>query len=146
MRRIPRKLAMWGGAAALAGAGFAFMASNTFTNHPSAGVGTTSISGYTVSSTVLTGCGSTDSTNPEDICYVHFRLMPQATTAPTAGTAYVQFKKKTGGSTGWYKCTATTTYKPPRNRLFNCDLRTQATGPVFTTVTTITVSANDPLS
>ena len=47
MRRLSRRLALWGGAAAIAGGGFAFMASNTVhTSYvgDSAGV----VSGYTV--------------------------------------------------------------------------------------------------
>lgn len=47
MRRVPRRLALWGGALAIAGGGFAFMASNTI--HASyVGDSAQVVSGYTV--------------------------------------------------------------------------------------------------
>ena len=48
MRIVPRRLFLWGGAAAIASAGFAFMAANTV-DASSAGEGTGTVSGYTVS-------------------------------------------------------------------------------------------------
>ena len=48
MKRLPRRLALWGGAVAIAGGGFAFMANNAV-SASSAGEGFNNISGYTVS-------------------------------------------------------------------------------------------------
>ena len=48
MRMLPRRLLMWGGAAAVASAGFAFMAANTV-DASSAGEGTGTVTGYHVS-------------------------------------------------------------------------------------------------
>lgn len=48
MKRLPRRLALWGGAAAVAAGGFAFMASNTV-SASGAGEGQGTVSGYTVS-------------------------------------------------------------------------------------------------
>lgn len=143
MRRLPRKLAMWGGATALAGAGFAFMASNTFTSAPAAGAGTVTVSGFTISSPTFTGCGTTTANNPEDICYAHFDAMPAASTASTAGTAYVRFGT-TAGTTNWYHCVGAGTYTG-NNRPFTCDLRSpNGTGPLYPgTVNNMTVSAID---
>lgn len=140
MLRLPRKLGLFGGAAALAAGGFAFMASNTFTNHPAAGAGTTTVSGFTISTSSFTACGATTATNPEDICYSHFYVSPMATTAPTAGYVYVRFHT-TAGTTSWYACTATTTYNGPKNRYIRCDLRSSPLYPG--TVQTMTVSAVD---
>lgn len=140
MRRLPRRLAIWGGAATLAGAGFALMASNTFTAHPGAGAGTVSVSGYVISAPVLTGCNATTTTNPENICYVHFTATPQTANTGTAGTAYVRFKLSSGATTKWYKCTGAATYTT-HNRPFTCDLRPTSLYPG--TVSTMTVSAID---
>jgi hypothetical protein len=140
MRRLPRRLAIWGGAAAVAGAGFALMASNTFTAHPGAGTGTVSVSGYVISSPVLTGCNTTTSANPENICWAHFDARPQTVNTGTAGTAYVRFKLASGASTGWYKCVGTANYST-RNRPFTCDLRSASLFPG--TVATMTVTAID---
>lgn len=48
MRRLPRRLALWGGAAAIASGGFAFMASNSMAASSSAGDGSVAVTGYTV--------------------------------------------------------------------------------------------------
>jgi hypothetical protein len=48
MRMLPRRFLMWGGAAAVASAGFAFMAANTV-DASSAGEGTGNVTGYHVS-------------------------------------------------------------------------------------------------
>lgn len=53
MGRLPRRLALWGGAAAIAGGGFAFMASNNVLAS-SAGEGAGAVSGYTVSNQTYT--------------------------------------------------------------------------------------------
>lgn len=65
MSRLSRRLAVWGGAAAIAGGGFAFMANNTVAAS-NAGEGIGAISGYTVSgityNDVCTG------TAPNQVC------------------------------------------------------------------------------
>jgi hypothetical protein len=48
MSRVPRRLLLWGGAAAIAAGGFAFMASNTV-GTSSAGEGAGAVTGYAVS-------------------------------------------------------------------------------------------------
>ncbi|MGH3262594.1 MAG: hypothetical protein ACRDNS_11405 [Trebonia sp.] len=142
--RIPRRIALWGGAAAFAAGGFAFMASNVFTGpHFAAGAGSETVSGYTISTQTFTACGATTATNPEDICYVHFVATPTAT-GNTAGYVYVRFSTP-GGTTAWNKCTGAATYTA-HMRPFTCDLRTTATGigPQYPgTVTDISVSAVD---
>ncbi len=142
MSILSRRLALWGGAAALAAGGFAFMASNTFTSHPAAGAGTTTVSGFVISVPTFTGCGpATTGTNPENICYAHFYATPTASTASTVGSAYVQFGLATGGHTTWYGCNVTTTYNGAKNRYVTCDLRSHTLYPG--TVKTETVSAID---
>lgn len=47
MTRLPRRLLLWGGAAAVAAGGFAFMAQNSVANS-SAGEGTGTVTGYNV--------------------------------------------------------------------------------------------------
>lgn len=140
--RIPRRLALWGGAAAFAAGGFAFMASNVFTGPRfAAGAGTEHVSGYTISTTSFTTCGpGTTATNPENICYVHFVATPR-NTGGTAGYVYVRFSTPTG-TTGWNECTAGTTYVA-HMRPFTCDLRTGIGSMYPGAVTDITVSAVD---
>ena len=62
MRRLPRRLALWGGAAAIASGGFAFMANNVV-SATSAGEGANNVSGYTAYTTtyndVCTGAAPT---------------------------------------------------------------------------------------
>lgn len=53
MTRLPRRLALWGGAAAIAGGGFAFMASNNVLTS-SAGDGAGHVTGYTVTNQAYT--------------------------------------------------------------------------------------------
>ena len=54
MSILPRRLLMWGGAAVVASAGFAFMASNTV-GQSFAGEGANNVSGYAVSDIVYSG-------------------------------------------------------------------------------------------
>lgn len=142
--RLPRRLALWGGAAAFAAGGFAFMASNVFTGpNFAAGAGTETVSGYTISTQTFTACGTTTTANPEDICYVHFVATPTGS-GNTAGYVYVRFSTP-GGTTAWNKCTTAGPYST-HHRGFVCDLRTSASGigPMYPgTVTDISVSAVD---
>lgn len=85
MRRLPRRLVLWGGAAAIASGGFAFMASNAIAGS-SLGDGAGTVSGYTVSNihwttkTCLSGANCT--TGARVIYAVNFTLTSAATTAP----------------------------------------------------------------
>lgn len=54
MSILPRRLVLWGGAAVVASAGFAFMASNTV-GQSFAGEGANQVSGYSVSDIVYSG-------------------------------------------------------------------------------------------
>lgn len=86
MRRLPRRLALWGGAAAIAGGGFAFMASNVLTAS-GAGEGSAPVTGYTVSNVTYNtasgyGCGGTTA------CYIHTVQFTLATRALKPSQAY----------------------------------------------------------
>lgn len=123
MRRLPRRLALWGGAAAIAGGGFAFMASNNVLVS-SAGEGAGAVSGYTVSNIRYgitfpgaatcggnTACQNTygrnhpQNGNHTNTSYtnVTFRLTTKSTTpnATTKPTNVVVYPEGTGGSTPW---------------------------------------------
>lgn len=128
MNRLSRRVALWGGAAAIAAGGFAFMASNTVASS-SAGEGEGSVTGYKVTAisyTVTThyyggttGGGTADLSSVSDAAYtgVSFTLTSTATTTaangqPTFVMAYAE--KATGG--GHYTfghagtCTPTTAW------------------------------------
>lgn len=149
MSILTRRLALWGGAAAIATGGFAFMASNSFAGvTPGAGVGTHTVSGYVISNTEFTACGQTTATNhtnfhttPQRLCYAHFYAKPASPTAATVGTAWVKFTLTTGAKTQWYKCTVKTIYTGAKNRYVVCDLRPTSLTPG--PVVTITVAAID---
>jgi hypothetical protein len=63
MKTLTRRLIMWGGAAAIASAGFAYMASNTV-DASSAGVGSGSISGYHAMNVHYAGVPNTEGGSP----------------------------------------------------------------------------------
>lgn len=99
MTRLPRRLLLWGGAAAVAAGGFAFMAGNTVAAS-SAGEGAGAVTGYTVSGITYTVPASVSGAsgdspycygniqgNPFN-CYVlaaEFTLTSNATAAPANG-------------------------------------------------------------
>lgn len=115
MSKLSRRLGLWGGAAAIAAGGFAFMASNDFSGHPAAGGGSVTESGYTISGVSQVTCG----TNTPNICYLNFDAKPAKTTAPTVSYAYIRFD----GTGPWIGCSVTTTYNGPNNRYVRCTLR-----------------------
>lgn len=112
MNRTIKRLAIPLGAAAILGtSGFAFMASNTFSNTPGAGDSSIAASGYNISNESNTGCGVAN-----EICYFHFDAKAIASDEPQPSTAAVRFD---GGQ--WYQCTAAANYSGARP--FTCDLR-----------------------
>jgi hypothetical protein len=138
---LTRRLALWGGAVALAAGGFAFMASNAFTGgRPGAGTGTITVSGYTISNVNYQACGSTTAANPEFLCWAHLTVAPKTAAENTAGTVWVQFNLSPSGHTTWYKCTAEG-YSSPYHRYFTCTLRNHKLNPL--TVIGETVAAVD---
>jgi hypothetical protein len=88
MRRLPRRLALWGGAAAIAAGGFAFMASNSVAGS-SLGEGAGTVTGYKVTNIQyttetafhLTFGGSTGHP-PYYVTNISFTLTSDAATAP----------------------------------------------------------------
>ena len=148
MRRLPRRLALWGGAAAIASGGFAFMATNVV-GGSSAGEGTGAVSGYKVSSIhyTVTPDHYTGSTSLANFNKITFTLTSNATTttANVAPTNVSVWFLKTGThpwghtedchSTGtWTKSTGTS-----GTGKFDCTTGTKI--PVRT-VTSIEVEAN----
>lgn len=100
MRRLPRRLALWGGAAAVAGGGFAFMNSNAVPA-TSAGDGASAVTGYTVSDIAYT---PVPGTTTELLLSVSFELkglnMPtQVIAQPYNGTTALTFPL--GLQSGW---------------------------------------------
>jgi hypothetical protein len=81
MRRIFRRLALWGGAAAVVAGGFAFMDSNAVGN-ASLGAGTDSATGYTVTTI---SWHSAELTTSFFVTGVSLELTSKATTAPANG-------------------------------------------------------------
>ena len=85
MIRLPRRVLMWGGAAAVASAGFAFMASNSVAQS-SAGEGSNTVTGYSASDiqySVEEGWGQAAPT--ESVSTVKFLLVSAADAAPANG-------------------------------------------------------------
>lgn len=83
MLKFPRRIVVWGGAVAVAGAGFAYLSGNTV-DASSAGDGASSVSGYTVSNVkwapqVVTAA---DGTTQDELYEVQFDLTSVATSAP----------------------------------------------------------------
>lgn len=94
MRRLPRRLALWGGAAAIAGGGFAFMASNNVFAS-SAGDGAGPVTGYNVSNQTYTTyvALSTPSNTTTAVTYIKsvtFTLTSQAKTSNADGPPKIQ--------------------------------------------------------
>jgi len=91
MIRLPRRFALWGGAAAIAMGGFAFMASNVVVGS-SAGAGAGPVSGYTVTNITytpiinrcITGTTKTNCTAAAYIGGVTFTLSSAKKTTPSA--------------------------------------------------------------
>ncbi|MDA8343340.1 MAG: hypothetical protein M0007_14115 [Actinomycetota bacterium] len=82
MRRLPRRLALWGGAAAVASGGFAFMASNAVAGS-SLGDGQGTASGYTISTVHWVANQVTYiSNNIVFVTSVTFKITSDANTAP----------------------------------------------------------------
>lgn len=87
MPKLPRRLAMWGGAAIVASTGFAFMASNAV-DASSAGEGANAVTGYTASNISYSNAScSGNSGNLTQVCIngVSFTLTSNATSAPANG-------------------------------------------------------------
>lgn len=82
MKMLTRRVLMWGGAAAVAGGGFAYMAGNTV-DLTSAGQGAQTVSGYTVSSVAYSAEQGWGLPAPDySVSTVKFTLTSAATTAP----------------------------------------------------------------
>lgn len=102
MTRLPRRLALWGGAAAIASGGFAFMASNALAT-TSGGDGAAAVTGYTVSNITYTP----QETNGLTVLgVVKFTLTSSCAAPTTCASAYALPKtvsmftaKKTGATT-----------------------------------------------
>lgn len=88
MARLPRKLALWGGAGAVAAAGFAFMASNSV---PVSGAGDSAatVTGYYVGSITYTE-NAAPGIGASNIAKVQFNLSRMSTTegAPAASNVH----------------------------------------------------------
>lgn len=127
MNRLSRRVALWGGAAAIAAGGFAFMASNTVASS-SAGEGQGTVSGYhvtNISYTVTTHyyggttAGGTADLGVSNAAYygVTFTLTSTATTANANGQpkfvmAYAEKSNGGGHATFGHAggCTATSAW------------------------------------
>jgi hypothetical protein len=105
MRRLPRRLALWAGAAAIAAGGFAFMASGV-TDQSSASEAAGNVTGYTASTIHYTlgvdnTCVNTNGGNADNswLCALTFKLTSVATTTNANGQpAHVEayLEKPTG--------------------------------------------------
>ena len=144
MRRLPRRLLLWGGAAAVASGGFAFMASNNVLVS-SAGEGTNTVSGYQVSQQTYTIDQNKMGGNAENAAVygVTFTLTSLATTTNANGKpkqVWAYLEHGTGsvyvghnyGNTG-VGCTLVGTWTKPANAAghgqYHCRL---TTSPVVT--------------
>lgn len=112
MIRLPRRLALWGGAAAVAAGGFAFMASNTVLAS-SAGEGAGPVSGYIVSHQSYSFVNNT--TGKATLAAVKFLLTSASSTSNAAvQPANVQaYPQAPGTARPWGKsldCTLTGTW------------------------------------
>lgn len=112
MGRLTRRIALWGGAAAVASGGFAFMASNSVAASK-AGTGAGVVSGYNVSTVHYALVTQPDVPGGSYIQQVSFTL----TSAATAGNVKAWFTGSPIGATttntndfvsGFYSCTTTT--------------------------------------
>jgi hypothetical protein len=100
MGRLTRRVALWGGAAAIAAGGFAFLATNTV-EATNAGVGQNTISGYTASTVTYQDVSNANVTPGGFYLQgVVLKLEPANATEVT-----VWFSKGTGAMTGgYYNC------------------------------------------
>jgi hypothetical protein len=152
MRRLSRRLALWGGAAAIAGGGFAFMANNAVATS-SAGEGVGAVTGYTVSA--ITYNDTCPGGAPNAVCATStftFHLKPTTwtTSAPKSvavtlfGPSGVLAKVSKLGITtsgGTITVTLKTTTKPTSTRYFL--VHVAPTSPVLLhTITGLDVAAS----
>lgn len=144
MKRLPRRLALWGGAAAIAGGGFAFMAGNTVLAS-SAGTGAGTVSGYRVTNQAYTVQnryvipGTTSSAAGAFIKSITFHLTAQSGTpnARVSPTNVLAYPLNSSGFTQWGHTTSCTV---------TAWTSTAGAGTVFCTIATTTNASQPPVA